>query len=245
MLRVLAAFALTATLFLSFIASPAIAGRTHHSKLDDGQAIDRAWSATDKFDGVTLAGSDEVHVTKGDRWQIRASGDPKVLAELRFMVEKDTLTIGRRWSKKPVPGKAVIEITAPSIDSATLAGSGRLSLDSMSSSKVAATIAGSGTIDVRQVESRELSATIAGSGTLVLAGRAEKADISIAGSGDLDGRTLTLQRANVSVAGSGDAQFRADDSVSASILGSGDVTVTGTTECTQSRMGSGRLRCST
>ena len=76
-----------------------------------------------------------------------------------------------------------------------------------------------------------------------LAGRAAASDISIAGSGDIDGRQLTTDRADVSIAGSGGVKLRSDGTVEASIMGSGDVDVTGSATCKTSAMGSGKVRC--
>lgn len=244
MFRILAA----ATLGLATVTALPAASVTAHegwrSKLDDGERITAGWSQTGRFDSVTLAGSDTVRVTRGDRWQIRASGSPQVLAELRFIVDDGALTVGRRYNRDRVRGTARIEITAPSLDDVTLAGSGTMHIDSLTGSEVQATVAGSGSVDLARVETSLLNATIAGSGTMRIAGRAEEGNITIAGSGDIDGQSLRVQRANVTIAGSGDARFRADHSASASIVGSGNAIVTGTTDCTQTRMGSGRLTCS-
>ncbi|MBX7482261.1 head GIN domain-containing protein [Qipengyuania qiaonensis] len=244
MFRILAAASLGLAVVTAIPPTPVLAEKAWRSKLDDGQPIGENWSATGDFEQVTLAGSDSVTVTRGDRWQIRASGSAAVLADLRYLVEDGELIIGRRWRREPVRGNARIEVVAPSIDGGTLAGSGNLSVDAMSGSEIDATVAGSGMFDVARVETPRLSATIAGSGSLRVAGRADDTRISIAGSGDLDGTRLRAGRATVTIAGSGDARFNAEDSVSASIVGSGDAIVSGTTNCTQSRMGSGRLTCS-
>lgn len=244
MFRILAAASLGLAAIATLPSTAAIAHDSWKSKLDDGEPISQSWSATGRFDSVTLAGADTATVTRGDRWQIRATGSPEVLAELRFLVEDGELIVGRRYRRDQVDGVARIQITAPAIDDVTLAGSGSLSVDAMSGSEIGATVAGSGLIEVNRVQASELKATIAGSGDLRIAGQADDGKITIAGSGDIDGRSLRVQRASVTIAGSGDARFRADDSVSASIVGSGDAVVTGTTQCTQTRMGSGRLTCS-
>ena len=223
---------------------PAAADYSYHSTLDDGRPIGGDWSVTEGFDEITFAGNDDLVLTRGEQWRIRAIGNPEVLAELRFRIEDGKLVVGRKSSRRPVPGTARIEVTAPGIAGATLAGSGTLDIDMMRGDAIRTTLAGSGTFAVERLDTPRLDATVAGSGDLRLGGRAAEGRISIAGSGDFDGAGLRMGRAAVSIAGSGDARFHADRDVSASIVGSGDVTVTGTTDCTQSRMGSGRLRCS-
>ena len=244
MFRMLAACSLGLTAFAAIPATQAHPGKEWRSSLDNGERISTSWSGTARFDRVTLASSDDVSVTRGDRWRIRASGSPALLAELRFKVEDDKLVIGRRWRRDTIEGSARIEVTAPSVEGVTLAGSGDLSIDRMDTDQVDATVAGSGTIQVGRIAARELTATVAGSGDLRIAGRADQGSITIAGSGEIDGRRLRLAGASVSIAGSGDARFNADGSVSASIVGSGDAIVSGTADCTQTRTGSGRLTCS-
>lgn len=243
MLRIIAACALGLAAATALPASTALAEKSGRSNLDDAEPIPSSWARTGRFSHVTLAGRDEVVVTRGDRWQIRASGSAAVLAELRFEVEDGDLLIGRRWRRSPVEGRARIEVIAPEVDAVTLAGSGTLRVDAMNSDEVDVTVAGSGTINIARISANRLSATIAGSGDLEVAGRADSGRITVAGSGDMDGRQLQLGRASVSIAGSGDTRFRADGRVSASIVGSGNALVAGTTDCTQSRMGSGRLTC--
>jgi hypothetical protein len=219
--------------------------RGWHSALDEkGQPVPSSWSATSRFSGATLASSDSLRVREGSQWQIRASGDPAVLAELRYMIDGGSLIVGRRWRERAVEGSATIEVTAPSVKALTLAGSGTLEADRLRGDTVAATVAGSGNLALGDLQAREFSGTMAGSGKLQVAGRSEQAHITIAGSGDIDARALSVDTAGVSIAGSGDAALRATRTVKANIVGSGDVTVTGGAKCTQTRMGSGRLRCS-
>jgi hypothetical protein len=243
MFRIIAACTLGLAAVTALPASPAMADKSWRSSLDDAEPIPTSWTATGRFAQLTLAGSDEVIVSRGDRWQIRASGSPAVIADLRFEVEDGDLLIGRRWRRTPAAGMARIEVIAPDVEAVTLAGSGMLRVDAMNGEEVDVTVAGSGTLDIGRVNATRLSATIAGSGDLEVAGRADRGRITIAGSGGIDGRQLQVGGASVSIAGSGDARFRAKGRVSASIVGSGHALVTGTTDCTQSRMGSGHLTC--
>ena len=243
MFRIIAACTLGLAAVTALPASPAMADKSWRSSLDDAEPIPTSWTATGRFAQLPLAGSDEVIVSRGDRWQIRASGSPAVIADLRFEVEDGDLLIGRRWRRTPVAGMARIEVIAPDVEAVTLAGSGMLRVDAMNGEEVDVTVAGSGTLDIGRVDATRLSATIAGSGDLEVAGRADRGRITIAGSGGIDGRQLQVDGASVSIAGSGDARFRAKGRVSASIVGSGHALVTGTTACSQGRVGSGHRTC--
>lgn len=243
MLRLLAACSLCLAAALPTVS--AAGDRVWHSRFEHhGQAISTQWSATDSFSGLTLASGDRLTVSRGDRWQIRASGDPAVLAELRFIVDDGEIVIGRRNGRHArTKGLAHIEVIAPSLKSVALAGSGDIAVDRLTGPIASLRVAGSGTLSVERLDVKQVNAKLAGSGDLDIAGRAGAATIAIAGSGDILASRLAVTDATVTVAGSGDAAFAASGTVNASIVGSGDVHVVGTRDCTQKRMGSGRLRC--
>ena len=177
MFRIIAACTLGLAAVTALPASPAMADKSWRSSLDDAEPIPTSWTATGRFAQLTLAWSDEVIVRRGDRWQIRASGSPAVIADLRFEVEDGDLLIGRRWRRTPVAGMARIEVIAPDVEAVTLAGSGMLRVDTMNGEEVDVTVAGSGTLDIGRVDATRLSATIAGSGDLEVAGRADRSQI--------------------------------------------------------------------
>jgi hypothetical protein len=244
MSRLLLAASLTAAAAAGLAAFPAAADRNNHNTLDDrGKPFGVAWSETGRFETLTATGIDDVRLVSGDRWRIRATGDARAIAQLRFLVERDSLIVGRVSEPRERFGKAQVEITAPSLRAVTAAGSGVVDIDRIAGARASATVAGSGRTTVRLVEAERLSATVAGSGGLALAGRSERADITVAGSGGLTGDGFTAGSASVTVAGSGAARFRSPGRVSATIVGSGSVNVAGTSYCSQTRMGSGRLVC--
>ncbi|MBL8656380.1 MAG: DUF2807 domain-containing protein [Altererythrobacter sp.] len=234
-------FALAAAAALA--AAPSIADSPRDGLQRNGKAIGAAWTDTGRFDSLTAAGMDNVRLVTGEHWRIRASGDARAVAQLRFMVKDGALVVGRVSGGPERSGKAQIEVTAPAIHGVTAAGSGNVDVERLTGASAVATIAGSSHTLVRKVESKTLSATIAGSGSLDLRGRSDRADITIAGSGAFDGKAFTAGSASVTVAGSGSGRFRSPGPVSATIAGSGSVRVTGTTTCSATRLGSGRLIC--
>lgn len=244
MSRSLLSGSLAAASLAVLAAAPADADRSYRSTLDEkGKPIGVAWTETGPYQTLTATGADDVRLVTGDRWRIRASGDARAVAQLRFLLEKDTLVVGRVSQPRERYGKAHIEITAPSLRGVTAAGSGAVEVERIGGARASAVVAGSGRTTVRRVDADRLNATVAGSGGLALAGRSGRADITIAGSGGLSGENFTAGSAAVTVAGSGAARFRSPGKISATLVGSGIVTVSGTTDCTQTRMGSGRLVC--
>ncbi len=211
----------------------------------DGIAIGTSASNPGAFEGVTLAGPDNIIFTTGDEFSIRAEGDAEAIEQLRYKISGDEIKIGRKssgisWDDR---GTATIYVSAPALKSAKLAGSGDMDVDAMTAESTKLSIAGSGNIRVAKIETASLSSKIAGSGNLILAGTAQSIDISIAGSGDVSGKDMKADSASISVAGSGDVELSSDGSVNAKVMGSGDVRIHGDATCKSRAMGSGDITC--
>ncbi len=73
-------------------------------------------------------------------------------------------------------------------------------------------------VDVPEVESRTN-----GSGDMSFSGRAEEADLSISGSGDIHCFGLTSKTASIKINGSGNADVYATRQLNLKINGSGDI----------------------
>ena len=218
---------------------------TTTSSFSDGSPIGTSASNPGAFEGVTLAGPDNIIFTTGKEFSIRADGDAKAIDQLRYKISGDQIKIGRdnngmSWGDS---GKATIYVSAPSLKSAKLAGSGDMEIDAMTTESTKLSIAGSGNIRVAKIETASLSSKIAGSGNLTLAGTAQSINISIAGSGDVSGKDLNADSASISVAGSGDVELSSDGTVDAKVMGSGDVRIHGDAKCKSRSMGSGDITC--
>ncbi len=221
------------------------ASSTGGSSFTDGSPIGKSDSDPGAFEGITLAGPDNIIFTTGSGYSIRAEGDDEAIGQLRFKISGDEIKIGREssglsWGDS---GSATIYISAPALRSAKLAGSGDMEIDAMTTESTKLSIAGSGNIRVARIETASLNSKVAGSGNLTLAGKAESIDISIAGSGDISGKDLNAGSASISVAGSGDVELSSDGSVDAKVMGSGDVRIHGDAQCKSRSMGSGDITC--
>ena len=214
------------------------------SSFSDGIPIGTSASNPGEFAGVTLAGPDNIIFTTGD-FSIRAEGDPDAVEQLRYKISGDVIKIGREHSRFTAgdSDRATIYLSAPSLKSAKLAGSGNLDVDAMTTESTKLSIAGSGDIRVAKIATGSLNSKIAGSGNLVLAGTADTVDISIAGSGDVSGKDMKADSASISIAGSGDVELSSDGSVNAKVMGSGDVRIHGDAKCKSRAMGSGGITC--
>lgn len=212
--------------------TPGIAGQ--------GAGNTRTYPVAD-FTAIELRGSDNADVRVGPGFSVRADGDADVLDRVKVDRVGDTLRISRRNGTSH--GTARISVTLPQLTAASIAGSGDMTIDRVTSAGFKGAGAGSGSLSVGalQVDTADLS--LAGSGDMKLAGSAKQLRVSIAGSGDIDAGGLKAAGADVSIAGSGSVRADVDGAAKVSVMGSGDVDLGGKARCTTSKMGSGTVRC--
>lgn len=192
--------------------------------------------------GVALASSDTLIVSQGRALDIAVTGDPEVVAAMRFNIDDGTLGVMREHDSRNIAGRATVRVTMPSLTTIVLAGSGTVEAASLTGD-ADVTIAGSGTVRTTQVEAGSFSMTVAGAGAYEARGSAKSLNLSLVGSGRADMADLTVGSADVTIAGSGSAEFASDGTVEANIVGSGEVTVIGRATCTINAVGSGKLSC--
>ena len=208
----------------------------------NGSGSTRSFAASG-FTKVGAAGPDDVVVTVGPAFAVRAEGDPAVLGRLVVKVDGDELEVRRRREKNGVGGKARVFVSLPAIRAASLAGSGNMSVDKAAGDKFDGSIAGSGKLAVAALTAAETEISIAGSGGFTGAGSVQKATVNIAGSGDVAAEGLTATGAEVSIAGSGGVRMRVNGAAEVNIMGSGDVDLGAGARCKVNKMGSGSVRC--
>jgi hypothetical protein len=202
------------------------------------------------FSSIEVAGPYDVQVHTGGKPGVSVKGPQKIVDQMLVEVKGSELRIGQKrdgmfrsvhWGSHST---VIIDVTAPTLDGAAIAGSGDMKVDRVKGSAFRGAVAGSGSLSVASLEVAKLKLEIAGSGDINAAGTATDADYSIAGSGSVNTPKVTSQTLKTSIAGSGDIAAHATDSATISIMGSGDVTVTGGAKCTISKMGSGSANCS-
>ena len=218
----------------------------------DGNVVTRDFDVTafDQFASVLPA---TVNYTVGDTYTCTVTVDENLFDYIEVRVKDGELLLGKPKTHKHTDLRAtdfVIDITAPSLEEARLAGSGDivflsplntldLEIDVAGSGNVVfkeeATIdhlelnvAGSGDIYLEKGAVRELEADIAGSGKIVSRAEVEELDANVAGSGDITAKVNgTLE---YFIAGSGDIKYYGDPKVNGRVAGSGSVSRIDATE---------------
>jgi hypothetical protein len=206
-----------------------------------GAGNTRTFAATD-FTVVDLRGADDVDVRVGPGFSVRADGDAAVLDRLKISKEGATLRIGRIRGQSS-GGEARIFVTMPRMTAATIAGSGDMTVDRVQVADFKGAGAGSGGLSVAALEAERADLSLAGSGDIRIGGTAKQLKVNIAGSGDVDAGGLKAREAEVSIAGSGSVRADVEGPAKVSVMGSGDVDLGGKAQCMTSKMGSGSVRC--
>lgn len=208
-----------------------------------GSGPARSFAVAD-FTGVEVTGSDDVDVSTGTGFSVRAEGDPGELDKLRVVREGTMLEVGRK------PGfsfgtarKTKVLVTMPQIGDARVTGSGDIAIDHVDGDRFSGATSGSGDLSVRALRVGALDLSIAGSGDMAMSGQARSLKAEVSGSGNIDARHLKVSDATVEVAGSGNVSAAVAGSAKVSLDGSGDVDLGDTARCQISKTGSGSVRC--
>ena len=233
----------------TLLAASAATGACNRQHEDARATVSRNYQVGN-FQEIVSEGPYDISVKTGANPSVSARGPERVVDNIAVEVNGDKLMVRTKdhgffnWSWGSHE-RTILTVTVPQLRAATLAGSGDLSVNSVSGDSFAASLAGSGDLTVGTVNLKSLKLTLAGSGDAKIAGgQAQSADYNTVGAGDIDSGGVIAQELKISIAGSGDVGARATGTAEVSIMGSGDVTVTGGAKCSVSKMGSGDVHCS-
>jgi hypothetical protein len=193
------------------------------------------------FDGVTLAGPDDVVVTQGDKFAVSIDGDQDARRYLNLYVKDGVLHVGRQgrhWGSD-----VTVRVTMPQLNRFWLAGSGDAQVERAHGKILSAMITGSGDLHIDDIESDNVAVTMRGSGDVVMSGRTNALDVNVFSSGDMGLGDLEAKTANIAIRGSGSVQANATNTARLDITGSGDAHVSGTSNCQINKSGSGDAEC--
>lgn len=210
-----------------------------------GTGTQRSFALAD-FTGVKLTGSDDVKVSVGGAFAVRAEGPSEELDRLKIERDGDTLKIGRKNNSGFNWGShrgVTVYVTMPSIAVASVTGSGDMNVDKVSGDAFRGATVGSGGLDIAALAVKSADFAITGSGDISARGTADKLSLSIAGSGDLDASGVKAAQASASIAGSGNIRADVAGPATVSIMGSGDADMGSGATCTTTKMGSGEVHC--
>lgn len=183
--------------------------------------------ALDAFDAIEIHGGADVRISRGETQAVSVTAPKSALAAFETRVSGGTLSLEARTCAFSSSKTVQVAITVPALRSIEVAGSGNVnSPDLFETEGVHLAISGSGVI-VASFKAKTVDASIGGSGTMKLAGAAEALQAEISGSGDIAAFPLVAERASVSINGSGNAQVTATTKLDAEISGAGTIVYKG------------------
>lgn len=195
------------------------------------------------FKAIGVSAPIRVELTQGDAEGVVIEGDEAALAQLETIVENGALKL-RQKTRDHVPrmDKVKAYVTARSIESLSVSGSGAIRSPALRAASLELSISGSGDVRIGSLTATKLDLSVSGSGDVHVAGTAESISASISGSGDVKAGKLQAGDASVSIAGSGAATLWVRDKLSARIAGSGGLRYYGDPSLRKSIAGSGSVR---
>lgn len=208
-----------------------------------GPMVTRQFPVSGAASGLDVRGSDDVHVMRGPRLAVSATGPKEVLDHLRIFVRDGTLIVSREPGEYRSMRGAKVSVTMPSLAGVAIEGSSDVAVDRVDGARFAAALNGSGNLRVAALDVGNASVNLSGSGDVSAAGHAGSLALSTGGSGDIDLTDVTSDRATLSTHGSGNIAIGETRSATGATSGSGDITVAGHPSCTIAKSGSGDVRC--
>lgn len=193
------------------------------------------------FNKVISSGDFQVHITKGNEFEVVINAEENLLPYIETSVSGNTLLIdiqGLHNVRNRLPMN--VYITVPTLTSIKQSGSGNITTDYFTTEKMQLFISGSGSISTA-VDANLVEATISGSGWMKIAGDSNQSDLAISGSGNIDSYNLLVNYCNSNISGSGNMQVYVLKSIYARISGSGNVYYTGNPTIETNISGSGKI----
>jgi hypothetical protein len=194
------------------------------------------------FTKIRVEGPYKVSLATGVAPFAKANGSPAGIDRVAVEMRGDTLVIKANpsWGGYPGadPGPVELSIGTHDLTSATLFGSGSLSIDRVKGLTFALTLQGSGSGEISQVAADQLSVTIEGSGSAKIAGDAKKLTALVRGISSLDAKALSTPNAAISADGTATVDADVTDTARVDGWGTATIRLTGQPSCTVKTNGS-------
>lgn len=194
------------------------------------------------FDRVSIAGTGELTVVQGDQESLTIEAEDNLLPFLRAEVTNGRLAIGPHNVNVHPTRTIRYQLQVKTLRDIDLSGAIRAEASQIKTDRLGLGISGAGKVTIAHLEAGTLTTRISGSGTMIVAGRVDKQEINISGSGNHQARELKSAKADVNISGSGRASLWVTEFIKAHISGSGNVDYHGSPSVDSHVSGSGRIR---
>jgi len=175
------------------------------------------------FTQITSEGEYEVYYSPGPNYLVTIEAEGNLIPYIETGIHGHDLVIktrNHRNLENHFPIK--VFVGAPYVDDVILSGSGKIYIDSVSTSSLHLLLSGSGDIEGK-IWTNALNAKISGSGEFYLQGIARQSQMEISGSGDIYAYSLQQDTCFADISGSGNMKLWVVDFLDAGITGSGKI----------------------
>jgi len=181
------------------------------------------------YSQIKITGSGDVILTDGQVGHLIVETSENIEPYVLTEVERGTLVV-RLKSGHTYRSIKKLKVYVPvdqNFNKLTMSGSGDVdSSKELVLNDLTCHMSGSGDLDL-SLRAKSLNISMEGSGDIELKGNVDTLKADIVGSGDLEAKKLKANKATLSVSGSGDMDVFVSQELSATISGSGDVTISG------------------
>ena len=199
----------------------------------NGVIVEKEFEIKD-YHKINIEGAFDINYSITDSPFFEISTDENILEYIDVYVKNNTLHIKVKKEQSGTcynlsPTKLNINSSSSTLSAISIAGSGDVDIQSdLFTESFSIKVSGSGDVKNKGViKTTDLKIDIAGSGDISLCGEAKNATMSIAGSGDINLRSFSIENVDCSVSGSGDMKLAVKEKLIYAIAGSGDITYTG------------------
>ncbi len=218
---------------------------TASASIASGQSDTKETRDVKNFTKVSFGVAGNLYINIGPEFKVVLEGEKRYLDDIITEVSGGKLVIKKENWRFNMNEKVTAYVTMPELNGLGVSGSGKAEIkDAVKTSDLDLSVSGSGKIYTGDITVSELDCSISGSGDIILgsSGNANKANISISGSGNYDGGSYKLGTAEIHISGSGNCSCNVTESLMASVSGSGNVTYDGNPKVDAHVSGSGKVR---
>ncbi len=175
------------------------------------------------FTAVSFAGADRVVIEQTGTESLTITAEDNILPYLTVEVRRGRLILGAQPD-------ATIKATKEIVYTVTVKDLREIELT------------GSGSVDAKRIAADGLKIVAHGSGRMTAAGKVQRQDVVLTGSGSYHGDALETREGTVKVSGSGNAVVNVSDRLDAQVIGSGSVEYIGDPALRRNVTGAGSVR---
>ncbi len=198
------------------------------------------------FDALDIELAADIFVRQGDNSSVEVEGSESVLDRIKTEVKDGKLyvTTQSNWKNWNQFEKIRIYLTTPTLDEVTFSGVGKMTFKGKwVGEKMRLKLEGAHNVDMPDVALTEFIATFDGTGSLEVGGKADKAKMTLNGTGNIYASDLVVQYAKCAVNGVGKLECQVKEELVADVSGLGSILYWGDPKNVKSSVsGLGRVR---